>query len=60
MCYPRKCEICGKTTWGGCGAHVAQVKVGVPAENWCDGKHTQAEIDNPVPQSGFLSRFFGR
>ncbi|WOK97074.1 hypothetical protein Cni_G05782 [Canna indica] len=25
MCYEVKCEKCGKTTWGGCGLHVASV-----------------------------------
>ncbi|KAJ8464697.1 hypothetical protein OPV22_027249 [Ensete ventricosum] len=25
MCYEVKCGKCGKTTWGGCGRHVASV-----------------------------------
>lgn len=54
MCRPTACKTCGKTTWAGCGQHVAQVKSMVPASNWCDGKHPEA------PKQGFLSRVFGR
>ncbi|KAL4180413.1 hypothetical protein AMTRI_Chr13g125150 [Amborella trichopoda] len=25
MCYQTPCNACGKTTWGGCGKHVASV-----------------------------------
>ncbi len=35
MCYPVACEQCGKTTWAGCGLHIAAVKASVPPENWC-------------------------
>ena len=31
MCRPVTCKTCGKTTWAGCGQHVAQVKAAVPA-----------------------------
>ncbi|MBB2499843.1 hypothetical protein [Amycolatopsis echigonensis] len=37
MCRPVSCRTCGKTTWAGCGQHVAQVKAVVPAEQWCPG-----------------------
>lgn len=37
MCYPVACETCGKTTWAGCGEHVAEVRRVVPAAQWCDG-----------------------
>jgi hypothetical protein len=37
MCRAVKCRICGKTTWAGCGSHIAAVKAGVPAGQWCDG-----------------------
>lgn len=37
MCYPVPCKQCGKTTWSGCGQHVADVKAGVPADQWCPG-----------------------
>lgn len=30
MCYPVTCKQCGKTTWAGCGQHVASVKASVP------------------------------
>lgn len=39
MCRPVPCPTCGKTTWAGCGEHIAQVKATVPPEQWCDGKH---------------------
>ncbi|WP_281259742.1 hypothetical protein [Mycolicibacterium palauense] len=35
MCYPVKCPRCGKTTWDGCGQHVAEVKASVPPAQWC-------------------------
>jgi len=31
------CEICGKTTWAGCGEHIADVQAQVPADQWCPG-----------------------
>jgi hypothetical protein len=37
MCRPVPCKTCGKTTWSGCGQHVAQVKATVPAGQWCPG-----------------------
>jgi hypothetical protein len=37
MCRPVRCKTCGKTTWSGCGQHVAQVKASVPASQWCPG-----------------------
>lgn len=37
MCRPTVCKTCGKTTWAGCGMHVAQVKATVAPESWCDG-----------------------
>ena len=35
MCRPVQCMVCNKTTWAGCGAHVAPVKAMVPPEKWC-------------------------
>ncbi len=35
MCYPVRCPRCGKTTWEGCGEHVAEVKAAVPPAQWC-------------------------
>jgi hypothetical protein len=48
-----KCRQCGKTTWAGCGQHVAQVKQSVPDADWCTG--------HPKDQSpGLIARFFRR
>ncbi|WP_281189162.1 hypothetical protein [Janibacter corallicola] len=35
MCKPVQCQNCGKTTWTGCGEHVAEVRAQVRAEDWC-------------------------
>jgi hypothetical protein len=37
MCRAVRCGICGKVTWAGCGDHVEQALVGVPAEERCPG-----------------------
>jgi hypothetical protein len=58
MCNAVICRICGKTTWSGCGQHVAAVKAGVPADQWCDGKHTKEQI-TAARRQGFLARIFG-
>ncbi|KAM3294967.1 hypothetical protein ACQJBY_037680 [Aegilops geniculata] len=34
MCYQVKCATCGKSTWAGCGRHVASVHRQIP-----DGQH---------------------
>lgn len=44
MCRPVVCKTCSKTTWSGCGQHIAQVKSAVAKENWCNGKHSDAEL----------------
>jgi len=54
VCYPSQCKSCGKTTWAGCGQHVADVKRSVPAGQWCPGHQ-----DEPS-SGGFLARLFGR
>jgi hypothetical protein len=54
MCHPTTCRTCGNTTWAGCGLHVARVKAGVPADQWCAG-HPKSER-----QGGWLSRVLGR
>jgi len=54
MCRAVKCRTCGRTTWAGCGQHVAQVKSSVPAGDWCGG-HPKADRTG-----GWLSRFLGR
>lgn len=60
MCRPTTCRVCKKTTWAGCGQHVAAVKAGVPAAQWCAGKHSQREIDEAKARGGFFARLFGR
>lgn len=64
MCRAVKCRTCGKTTWAGCGQHIAAVKATVPKGQWCNGKHTQAEIDAAnaarKAEGGFFSRLFGK
>lgn len=56
MCHPKKCRTCSKTTWSGCGQHIAQVKAQVPAGQWCTG-HT---ADSDDPNGNWLSRILGR
>jgi hypothetical protein len=37
------------------------VKMTVPASEWCNGTHSQAQIDAAkANRGGFLSRLFGR
>ncbi|WP_181310370.1 hypothetical protein [Nocardioides campestrisoli] len=55
MCRPTTCKTCQKTTWAGCGQHVAQVKARVPAGQWCPGHPKEERTDG-----GWLSRFLGR
>jgi len=54
MCHAARCRTCGKTTWRGCGFHVAQVKAGVPDDQWCPG-HESSERDG-----GLLRRLLRR
>jgi len=56
MCRPVTCKVCGKTTWAGCGQHIAQVKAAVPRDQWCNGDHTPAEIEAASRTQGFLNR----
>jgi len=58
MCRPVRCKTCGKTTWAGCGQHVAQVKAGVPADQWCDGSHADSASQAPSGK-GFWRRLRG-
>ena len=58
MCRPVNCNICGKTTWAGCGQHVDHVMAGVPRGNRCQG-HSDAE--KAAASSGSIfGRIFGR
>lgn len=56
MCSPATCRVCGKTTWSGCGQHVAQVKARVPAGQWCDG-HDDAAQPTVTARSGLFKIF---
>jgi len=45
MCRPVPCQVCGKTTWAGCGEHVDEVRAQVPPQDWCPGH----ESDEATP-----------
>jgi hypothetical protein len=53
MCSPVRCRTCAKITWRGCGAHVAELRATIPADQWCEGHD-----DAPGPTG--LRRFLGR
>ncbi|GAA3523131.1 hypothetical protein [Nocardioides daeguensis] len=56
MCRPVDCKTCGRTTWAGCGQHVASVQAQVPADQWCAGHTTDRETGGESP----FRRLFGR
>lgn len=56
MCHPVPCKRCGKTTWSGCGSHVAAVKARVPAAQWCAGH----QDDPTTATDSWLRRLLGR
>ncbi len=62
MCRAVRCKTCGKTTWAGCGQHIAKVKAGVPAGHWCPGGHSKAEKAAASGSNGgsFFGKLFGR
>ncbi len=57
MCHPTRCKKCGKTTWAGCGRHVAQVKARVAVNQWCAG---HADADAGASSDSWLRRLLGR
>ncbi|MGV3563133.1 MAG: hypothetical protein ACO1ON_07590 [Nocardioides sp.] len=57
MCRPTTCKKCSKTTWAGCGQHVASVKAMVPDDQWCHGHRDER---GQGQGGGFLARLFGR
>ena len=66
MCQATTCGVCGKTTWKGCGQHIDSVKAKVPANQWCPGEHSEADIQamrdakaRPRP-AGLFGALFGR
>ncbi|CAN5368866.1 hypothetical protein BH09ACT12_BH09ACT12_32410 [soil metagenome] len=67
MCRAVRCKTCGKTTWAGCGQHIAQVKASVPTGQWCRGGHSKAEKSAATARTaasnndgGFFTKLFGR
>lgn len=62
MCRATTCKICQKTTWTGCGQHIDAVKRSVSACQWCNGRHTEAEIAAAASNrgGGVFARLFGR
>ena len=57
MCRPTTCEVCGKTTWKGCGKHIDSVKDQVPADQWCDKDHSDEEYAAAEKKRGFFGSF---
>lgn len=56
MCHAVRCKTCNKTTWAGCGSHVALVKAQVPRDQWCDGTHPSTETAaRPANRSRILA-----
>lgn len=60
MCSPVTCSTCGKTTWSGCGQHIAQVKARVPAGQWCGHSQSTSSAQPTVKANSGLFRIFGR
>lgn len=58
MCSAVTCKVCGKTTWRGCGQHIAQVKAQVPAGQWCNGHESSAQPT--IKARSGLFKIFGR
>ena len=57
MCRPTTCEVCGKTTWKGCGKHIDSVKEQVPADQWCDKDHSDEEYAAAEKKRGFFGSY---
>lgn len=63
MCRPVRCKTCALTTWAGCGQHIANVKAGVQAGQWCPGGHSKAEkaaVTGSSSGGSFFGKLFGR
>ena len=59
MCYPVKCEKCGKTTWAGCGKHKDMIMSKVPEKDRCKCKREGGEEPVSIsPQSNKISTGF--
>ena len=44
MCYPVKCQKCGKTTWAGCGKHKDMVMSKIPENERCTCPRDEKEL----------------
>ncbi|HYF72431.1 MAG TPA: hypothetical protein VD864_06400 [Nocardioides sp.] len=53
MCRRVTCRRCGKASWSGCGAHVAQVMAGVPTSERCQGHDGE-------PRASLMDRLRGK
>ena len=51
MCFPVKCNLCGKTTWSGCGLHVDMVMRGIPPEQRCHCPRSDVHPQGPSQKS---------
>jgi hypothetical protein len=49
MCRRVTCEKCGRPTWAGCGLHIEQALMGVPAESRCKCREAVAVGTPPPP-----------
>lgn len=43
MCYRKRCSVCGKLTYGGCGKHIEIVLGDVPQDQRCGGHPIEEE-----------------
>lgn len=43
MCREVSCRTCGRSTWAGCGRHVAHVRAQVGPFPWCPG-HGEGDL----------------
>lgn len=59
MCRPATCKTCGKTTWEGCGEHIAEVEASVPAGQWCPG-HAGDRPSESSSGKEIFARILGR
>lgn len=59
MCRAVRCKTCSKTTWAGCGQHIASVRARVPADQWCGG-HARGASAGDSDSECLFRRLFGR
>ena len=48
MCYPIKCEKCGKTTWQGCGKHKEMIMSKISYDNRCTCEEEDKSDENNI------------